>query len=96
MALVVVYAVVFSQILRVEGGGLPYLSFVVAGLVMTVTATAGDFVESAIKRDLGVKDMGSFLPGHGGMMDRFDSLIPNAFVSWALFTWFLGSGTGVG
>lgn len=65
---------------------------VIAGLVLTVTATAGDFAESAIKRDLGVKDMGSLLPGHGGMMDRLDSLIPNAFASWALFTLFLGSG----
>lgn len=73
----------------------PWWQGVVVGLVMTVSATAGDFAESAIKRDLGVKDMGTFLPGHGGMMDRFDSLIPNAFVSWALFTWFLGSGTGV-
>ena len=72
----------------------PWWQGVVAGLVMTVTATAGDFAESAIKRDLGVKDMGTFLPGHGGMMDRFDSLIPNAFTSWALFTLFLGSGTG--
>ncbi len=67
---------------------------VIAGLVLTVTATAGDFAESAIKRDLGVKDMGSLLPGHGGMMDRLDSLIPNAFASWALFTLFLGSGIG--
>ncbi|MBI1351643.1 MAG: phosphatidate cytidylyltransferase [Actinomycetales bacterium] len=73
----------------------PWWQGVIAGLVMTVTATAGDFAESAIKRDLGVKDMGTFLPGHGGMMDRFDSLIPNAFTSWALFTLFLGSGTGV-
>jgi len=72
----------------------PWWQGVISGLVMTVTATAGDFVESAIKRDLGVKDMGSILPGHGGMMDRFDSLIPNAFTSWALFTLFLGSGTG--
>lgn len=72
----------------------PWWQGVVTGLVMTVTATAGDFAESAIKRDLGVKDMGTFLPGHGGMMDRFDSLIPNAFTSWALFTLFLGSGTG--
>jgi len=68
----------------------PWWQGVIAGLVLTVTATGGDFAESAIKRDLGVKDMGNFLPGHGGMMDRLDSLIPNAFASWALFTIFLG------
>ncbi|MCX6432483.1 MAG: phosphatidate cytidylyltransferase [Actinobacteria bacterium] len=72
----------------------PWWQGLVAGLVLTVTATAGDFAESAIKRDLGVKDMGTFLPGHGGMMDRLDSLVPNAFASWALFTVFLGSGIG--
>lgn len=70
----------------------PWWQGVIVALVMTVVATAGDFAESAIKRDLGVKDMGTFLPGHGGMMDRLDSLIPNAFTSWALFTIFLGSG----
>ncbi len=70
----------------------PWWQGIIAGLVLTLTATAGDFSESAIKRDLGVKDMGSFLPGHGGMMDRLDSLIPNAFTSWALFLLFLGSG----
>ncbi|MEI7452650.1 MAG: phosphatidate cytidylyltransferase [Actinomycetes bacterium] len=64
---------------------------VIAGVVMTITATAGDFAESAVKRDLGLKDMGRLLPGHGGVMDRLDSLIPNAFTSWALFTLFLGS-----
>ena len=69
----------------------PWWQGVIVGIVMTVTATAGDFAESAIKRDLGVKDMGTFLPGHGGMMDRLDSLIPNAFTSWVLFTIFLGS-----
>lgn len=69
----------------------PWWQGVIAGLVLTVSATAGDFAESAMKRDLGLKDMGSLLPGHGGMMDRLDSLIPNAFVSWALFTLFLGS-----
>jgi phosphatidate cytidylyltransferase len=63
---------------------------VIVGLVMTVTATLGDFIESALKRDLGIKDMGTLVPGHGGVMDRLDSLIPNAFVSWALFTLLLG------
>lgn len=65
---------------------------VIAGVVLAVTATAGDFAVSAMKRDLGIKDMGSFLPGHGGMMDRLDSLVPNAFASWVMFTIFLGSG----
>ena len=70
----------------------PWWQGVLAGVVLTVTATAGDFSESAIKRDLGIKDMGRLLPGHGGMMDRLDSLIPNAFASWVIFTIFLGSG----
>lgn len=72
----------------------PWWQGVIAGLILAVTATAGDFAESAIKRDLGIKDMGRLLPGHGGMMDRLDSLIPNAFTSWVVFTVFLGSGIG--
>jgi len=64
---------------------------VVTGLAMTVVATLGDFAESAVKRDLGVKDMGTILPGHGGMMDRLDSLVPNAFTAWLLLTIFLGA-----
>ncbi len=57
------------------------------GLVMSISATVGDFAESAIKRDLGVKDMSQALPGHGGFMDRLDSLLINALVASIGFTW---------
>ncbi|MGI8870575.1 MAG: phosphatidate cytidylyltransferase [Mycobacteriales bacterium] len=57
---------------------------VVFGLAAAITATVGDLCESAIKRDLGIKDMGNVLPGHGGVMDRLDSLLPGAAVSYLL------------
>jgi len=69
----------------------PWWQGVVTGIVLTVVATLGDFAESAVKRDLGVKDMGTIVPGHGGMMDRLDSLVPNAFAAWLLLTLFLGA-----
>ena len=60
---------------------------VVVGLAVMATATLGDLGESMIKRDLGIKDMGSILPGHGGMMDRLDSLLPAAPVTFLLLGW---------
>jgi phosphatidate cytidylyltransferase len=57
---------------------------VLFGAVMAATATLGDLGESLIKRDIGIKDMGTLLPGHGGLMDRLDSVLISAPVAWLL------------
>ncbi|MBJ7336608.1 phosphatidate cytidylyltransferase [Mycolicibacterium sp.] len=56
------------------------------GLMLVLTGTLGDLIESQVKRDLGIKDMGTLLPGHGGLMDRLDSVLPSAVATWVVLT----------
>jgi len=85
---VVTCAAVGAISLPVVLGGL-WWAGAVLGAVAAAGATLGDLIESSIKRDLGVKDMGALLPGHGGLMDRLDSLVVVAPIAWALLMWFV-------
>ena len=70
--------------------GGPWWVGVVIGVVCVFASTAGDLAESLIKRDLGLKDMSDLLPGHGGLLDRLDSLLVCAPVAYALVYALLG------
>jgi phosphatidate cytidylyltransferase len=64
--------------------GLTYWMGILLGVVIAIAAPMGDLVESFWKRELGVKDMGTLLPGHGGVLDRCDSLIFTAFAVYSV------------
>jgi phosphatidate cytidylyltransferase len=65
--------------------GVSWYVGVAVGAMTVVTATCGDLIESAIKRDLAIKDMSNLLPGHGGIMDRLDSALFTAPAVWFAF-----------
>ena len=70
----------------IEGLGRQSLAFALYGIPLAVMAQAGDFFESWMKRRAGVKDSGTLIPGHGGLFDRVDGLLPVAIV----FPWWMG------
>jgi phosphatidate cytidylyltransferase len=78
----VFFSIVVGSIVGMIALRAPWWVGAVLGLVLAFFATAGDLIESLIKRDVGIKDMSSFLPGHGGMMDRLDSMLVAAPAAW--------------
>jgi phosphatidate cytidylyltransferase len=81
----VVVAMIGGVILSVFMLQQPAWFGLVFGAVIAFTATTGDLTESLIKRDLGIKDISTWLPGHGGFLDRLDSILPSAAAAYALF-----------
>lgn len=65
--------------------GLPWWVGVVVAVFLVISATAGDLSESMVKREIGIKDMSNILPGHGGIMDRLDSIVFCVAIGYVLF-----------
>lgn len=80
----IVFATTAAILMAIFGLQAGWWVGLILGPCLVAVGTVGDLVESLIKRDLGIKDMSSFLPGHGGVMDRLDSLLLAAPVAWLI------------
>ena len=79
MAVSVVFNLLYGHIVKICGGAeVDYLVIAILGVVLSVVAMVGDLIASLIKREYGIKDYSNLLPGHGGIVDRFDSVFPIA------------------
>lgn len=78
----VLFGMLVATGFSVWGLGAPFWVGIILGITLVAVGTCGDLIESLIKRDVGIKDMSSVLPGHGGVMDRLDSLLVAAPVAW--------------
>ncbi len=78
-------AVIAGVLLAIFMLGQPWWVGVILAVTIVATATSGDLTESLIKRDLGIKDISTWLPGHGGFLDRVDSSLLSAAAAYALF-----------
>lgn len=85
----VVFTAIAGILLGVFMLNIEWWQGIIYGLAMVGTATTGDLFESLLKRNLGVKDMGSSLPGHGGFMERLDSMLPSCLLGYALCVLFI-------
>jgi phosphatidate cytidylyltransferase len=81
----VIVAMVAGVLLSIFMIHQPWWFGLIFGSVIVFTATVGDLTESLIKRDLGIKDISTWLPGHGGFLDRLDSILPSAAAAYVLF-----------
>jgi len=81
----IVVAVAFGAVLAPLMLQQPWWVGAIMGVLLALVGTAGDLTESLIKRDLGIKDISTWLPGHGGFLDRLDSILPSAVVAYVIY-----------